>query len=226
MLTCHFCTTPVALSFCTAQSKHLTMNDTWYSEWAAQKQSKYQTDCKYPSESTHGQWLRTPTCPKWDIQNVQIFLNSRLREIACTAVFLLLQDSNLLWPRQLLNLSKCFKSCQEALFSQAGLSFNSAHSLEGKYNHEGNITILAPPTRDISSVPVDIWYIRWSKWMISSKFDGALWLSQKFGNKTRSLRTKQSERKLDSFARFLLWRSIVNCCVLWLRGSFLSGSVS
>ena len=41
-----------------------------------------------------------------------------------------------------------------------------------------DITILAPPTRDISSVPVNIWYIRWSKWMISSKFDGVLWLSQ------------------------------------------------
>ena len=41
-----------------------------------------------------------------------------------------------------------------------------------------NIAILAPPTRDISSVPVNIWYIRWSKWMISSKFDGALWLSR------------------------------------------------
>ena len=41
-----------------------------------------------------------------------------------------------------------------------------------------NITILAPPIRDISSVPVNIWYIRWSKWMISSKFDGVLWLSQ------------------------------------------------
>ena len=26
-----------------------------------------------------------------------------------------------------------------------------------------NITILAPPTRDISSVPVNIHYIRWSK---------------------------------------------------------------
>ena len=37
-----------------------------------------------------------------------------------------------------------------------------------------NITILAPPTRDISSVPVNICYIRWSKLMISSKFDGAL----------------------------------------------------
>ena len=29
-----------------------------------------------------------------------------------------------------------------------------------------------------ASVPVNIWYIRWSKWMISSKFDGVLWLSQ------------------------------------------------
>ena len=41
-----------------------------------------------------------------------------------------------------------------------------------------NVTILAPPTNDISSVPVNICYIRWSKWMIPSKFDGALWPSQ------------------------------------------------
>ena len=40
-----------------------------------------------------------------------------------------------------------------------------------------NTTILASPTHDISSISVDICYIRWSKWMISSKFDGALWLS-------------------------------------------------
>ena len=33
-----------------------------------------------------------------------------------------------------------------------------------------NITILAPPTGDISTVPVDICYIRWSKGMISSKY--------------------------------------------------------
>ena len=39
-----------------------------------------------------------------------------------------------------------------------------------------NVNILAPPTHDISSVPVDICYIRWSKLRISSKFDGALWL--------------------------------------------------
>ena len=40
----------------------------------------------------------------------------------------------------------------------------------------------------------------------------------KFGNKTWDLRTKQSERKLDSFARFLLWRSIVN----WVNTNGLS----
>ena len=33
-----------------------------------------------------------------------------------------------------------------------------------------NITLLAPPAHDISFVPVDICYIRWSKWMISWKF--------------------------------------------------------
>ena len=44
------------------------------------------------------------------------------------------------------------------------------HSTEGKYCHEGNITLLAPPTHDIASFAVDICYIRWSKRMISSKF--------------------------------------------------------
>ena len=33
-----------------------------------------------------------------------------------------------------------------------------------------NMTILAPPTHDISSVPVELCYIRWSKLKISSKF--------------------------------------------------------
>ena len=81
--------------------------------------------------------------------------------------------------------------CQESYI------FPRGYNHKGKYNYLGttdtakrvifsqgviitreNITILAPPTRDISSVPVNICYIRWSKWMISSKFDGALWLSQ------------------------------------------------
>ena len=91
--------------------------------------------------------------------------------------------------------------------------------LTGTYeiSPEGNITLLAPPKRFISYVPVDICYItctcRWSnEW-----FNQILWCSMtttKFGNKSRSLRTKQTERKLDSFARFLLWRSIVNYRVL------------
>ena len=42
----------------------------------------------------------------------------------------------------------------------------------------------------------------------------------KFGNKTRSLRTKQTERKLDSFVHILLWRSIVDHCVLYLRSTY------
>ena len=48
-----------------------------------------------------------------------------------------------------------------------------------------NMNIFATQTHDISSIPVDIssipvdiCYIRWSNWMISSKFDGALWLPQ------------------------------------------------
>ena len=64
---------------------------------------------------------------------------------------------------------------------------------------EGNKTILAPPTCDILSVPVNICYIRWSKLMISSKFLCALRLP-------RSLLTRlgvnKTERKLDSLRAF------------------------
>ena len=54
-----------------------------------------------------------------------------------------------------------------------------------------NITVLAPPTRDISAVPVDNCNIRWSKLMVSSNFMCST-TTTKFGNKTRSLRTKQN----------------------------------
>ena len=84
MLTCHFCTTPVALSFCAAQSKHLTMNDTYtsmYTNWAAQKQSKSQTDSSILPIciNKHGQYT-TPTCPKCAYKISHIF--SRGFEIA------------------------------------------------------------------------------------------------------------------------------------------------
>ena len=66
-----------------------------------------------------------------------------------------------------------------------------------------NITILAPPTRDISSVPVDICYTRWSKWMISSN------LYVLYIRLPRSLVTRlgvcvqhKTERKLDSLRAF------------------------
>ena len=56
------------------------------------------------------------------------------------------------------------------LYFPKGLYFPEVRSTEGNIVPRENITILAPSTRDISSVPVDICYIRWSKWMISSKF--------------------------------------------------------
>ena len=110
--------------------------------------------------------------------------------------------------------------CQESYIFQRGYIFPKCSALRE------NITILAPPTRDISSVPSQ--YLVYLTVKIND-FIKIWWCSMtitKFGNKTRSLHTKQSERKLDSFARFLLWRSIVNCCVLWLRWAFLSGSIS
>ena len=68
--------------------------------------------------------------------------------------------------------------CQESYIFPRGNIFPKRAALRENIITRENITRLAPPTRDISSVPVNICYIRWSKWMISSKFDGALWLSQ------------------------------------------------
>ena len=115
-----------------------------------------------------------------------------------------------------------FGGLPRELYFPKGLYFPEVRSTEGKYCPEGKIDILAPPTRDISSVPVNICYIRWSKWIILSKIRYSM-TTTKFGNKTRSLRTKQTERKLHHFARFLLWRSIVNHCVLGLRGACFLG---
>ena len=80
------------------------------------------------------------------------------------------------WPRRSWNIT--FRWCQEIYIFPRGYIFPKRAALRENIITRGNITILAPPTRDISSVPVNIWYIRWSKWMISSKFDGALCLSR------------------------------------------------
>ena len=63
-----------------------------------------------------------------------------------------------------------FGGLPRELYFPKGLYFPEVRSTEGNIVPRENITILAPPTRDISSVPVDICYIRRSKWMISSKF--------------------------------------------------------
>ena len=89
-----------------------------------------------------------------------------------------------------------------------------------------NITILALPTRDISSVPVDICYIRWSKWMISSNFDGALWLSQSLVTRLGVCVQNNLNANLTALRAFYYDVLLINCCVLWLRGAFLSGSIS
>ena len=63
-----------------------------------------------------------------------------------------------------------FGGLPRELYFPKGLYFPEVRSTEGNIVPRENITILAPPTRDISSVPVDICYIRWSKLMISSQF--------------------------------------------------------
>ena len=45
-----------------------------------------------------------------------------------------------------------FGGLPRELYFPEGLYFPEARSAEGKYNHKGKYTILAPPTRDISSV--------------------------------------------------------------------------
>ena len=65
----------------------------------------------------------------------------------------------------------CFGGLPRELYFPQGIIFSQIAQHWGKILSRGkNITVLAPPTRNISSVPVDIFYIRWSKWMISSKF--------------------------------------------------------
>ena len=59
--------------------------------------------------------------------------------------------------------------CQESYIFPRDYIFPKCTALRDNTVPRENINILAPPTHDTSSVPVDICYIRWSKWMISSK---------------------------------------------------------
>ena len=67
---------------------------------------------------------------------------------------------------------KCHVSvdCQESYIFPRDYIFLKCTAMRENIVPRENITILAPPTRDISSVPVDICYIRWSKWMIPPNF--------------------------------------------------------
>ena len=82
---------------------------------------------------------------------------------------------------------------------QEGYIFLQCCALRENIIPRETITILAPSTCDISSFPVDICCIRWSKLMII-KLWWCCMATTKFGNKTKSLRTKRNERKLGRFA--------------------------
>ena len=128
------------------------------------------------------------------------------------------------WPGRSWNITFRWIA-KRVIFSQGIIFSRRCAALRENIVPRENITILAPPTRGISSVPVDICYIRWSKLMISSNCMCSTTIT-KFGNKTRSLRTKQNWTQTWQLAHVLLWRSIVNHYVLCVRGAFLSGSVS
>ena len=116
--------------------------------------------------------------------------------------------------------------CQESYIFPRDYIFPECTALRENIVPRENITILAPPTRDISSFPVDICYIRWSKLMISSKFyvlyDYHEGLVTRLGVCIQYTNWTQTWQ----LARVLLWCSIVNHCVLCVRGAFLSVSVS
>ena len=92
-------------------------------------------------------------------------------------------------------------TAKRVIFSK-GLYFPEVRSTEGNIVPRENITILAPPTRDISSVPVDICYIRWSKWMISSTFFCALRLPRSLVTRLGVCVQNKTEHKLDSLRAF------------------------
>ena len=56
-----------------------------------------------------------------------------------------------------------FGGLPRELYFPEGLYFPKVRSTEGNIVLRENITILAPPTHDISSVPVDICYTGWPK---------------------------------------------------------------
>ena len=127
------------------------------------------------------------------------------------------------WPGRSWNITFWW-TAKRVIFSQ-GIIFSQSAQHWGKYCPEGKYNYLGT---------TDTWYfIRPGRYLL---LDGQNeWFPQnlmcsttttKFGNKIRSLRTKQIWTQTWQLARILLWCSIVNHCILCVHGAFLSGSVS
>ena len=116
--------------------------------------------------------------------------------------------------------------CQESYIFPRDYIFPKCAALRENIVPRGNITILAPPTRDISSVPVDICYIRWSKWMISSKlYTCVLRLPRSLVTRLGVCVQNKTECKLDSLRAFyydvlLLTTAYSACAVDFFLGQF------
>ena len=98
--------------------------------------------------------------------------------------------------------------CQESYIFPRDYVFPKCAALRENIVPRETITILALPTRDISTVPVDICYITWSKLMISSKYF-VLMTNTKFGNKTLFT------RRISFWVSFLIWNWCYCCCRLY-----------
>ena len=92
--------------------------------------------------------------------------------------------------------------CQQSYIFPRNYIFPKCAALRENIVPRENITVLTPPTHGILSVPVDICYIRWSKWMIFLKILCALRLSQSLVTRLAFCVQNKTERKLDSLRAF------------------------
>ena len=113
---------------------------------------------------------------EWDVVTKDHVIHAFKHRVSVKSVSLSYNDATLYryWPGQSWNITFRWTPREFFYIFPRDYIFPKCTALRENIVQRENITLLAPPTHDISSVLVDICYIWWSK--ISSKFNGALWL--------------------------------------------------
>ena len=113
--------------------------------------------------------------------------------------------------------------CQESYIFPRDYIFPKYTALRENIVLRENITILAPPTCDNWIRPSRSVILDGQNEWFNQNLDGALWVPQSLVTRLGVCIQNKVKANLTDLRTLLLWRSILDHCILCLRGDFFLG---